>query len=277
MTPSWLARSGRAIVFVLATLWLLVVLIPLYYMVLATFRSQSTYLTANPWLPKGGLTLSTYRLVFGAGEGRYLLNSVIVSVTCIALTVTLSLLAAFRVVRNKTRGAGSVLKLFLFGLAVPQQAIIVPLYLLVVHVHLYDKLEGLILVMSAAAIPVSVFIMVGFVRDIPPPLIEAMQIDGASEWRVFWRLIWPLSRPVLATLAIYNGLNVWNNFLLPLVLTQSTSNAVLPLGLYKFQGQFGVNVPAIMAAVLVSMLPLVVLFASMRRQVIQGLGGLSLR
>ena len=143
--------------------------------------------------------------------------------------------------------------------------------------HLYDTLFALILTLSAAAIPVSVLIMVSFVRDIPREMIGAMLVDGGSEWTVFRRLVWPLSRPVLATLAIYNGLNVWNNFLLPLVLTQSGSVAVLPLGLTKLEGLYSINVPAVMAGVLLSVLPLLILFVLMRRQVMNSLGGLVAR
>jgi hypothetical protein len=95
-------------------------------------------------------------------------------------------------------------------------------------------------------------VMVSFVRDIPRELIGAMLVDGGTEWTVFRRLIVPLSKPVLATLAIYDGLNVWNNFILPLVLTQSNNVAVLPLGLTKLEGQYAINVPAVMAAVLLS-------------------------
>ncbi|HTU07776.1 MAG TPA: carbohydrate ABC transporter permease, partial [Trebonia sp.] len=167
--------------------------------------------------------------------------------------------------------------LMLFGLAIPVQAIIVPIYVLIYKMHLYDTLFALILVLSAAAIPVSVLIMVSFVRDIPRELIAAMLVDGGNEWTVFRRLIWPLSRPVLATLAIYNGLNVWNNFLLPLVLTQSNNVAVLPLGLTKLEGLYSVNVPAVMAGVLLSVLPLLVLFVIMRRQVMNSLGGVVAR
>jgi raffinose/stachyose/melibiose transport system permease protein len=167
--------------------------------------------------------------------------------------------------------------ILLLGLAIPIQAIMVPLYLLIYKLHLYDTLAALILTLSAAAIPVSVLIMVSFLRDIPRELIGAMLVDGGSEWTVFRRLIVPLSRPVLATLSIYNGLNVWNNFLLPLILTQSNSVAVLPLGLYKFEGQYAVNVPAVMAAVLLSVLPLLVLFVLMRRQVMRSLGAVAVR
>lgn len=271
------ARAGRLAALLLATAWLLIVVAPLYYMVLATFRTQGTYLTANPWVPSGGLSLSSYSTVFSAGLGGYLLNSVILTASCIAATVTISLAAAYRIVRRSARWVHASFMLMLFGLAIPVQAIIVPLYLMIYKMHLYDTLFALVLTLSAAAIPVSVLIMVSFVRDIPRDLIDAMLVDGGTEWTVFRRLIWPMSRPVLATLAIYNGLNVWNNFILPLVLAQSNGVAVLPLGLTKLQGLYSVNVPAVMAGVLLSVLPLLVLFVFMRRQVMTSLGGVAAR
>jgi raffinose/stachyose/melibiose transport system permease protein len=270
-------RAGKAVAFVLATVWLVIVVAPLYYMVLASFRTQGTYLTANPWVPSGGLSAGSYGTVLGAGLGRYLLNSVLLTAACVAATVTISLGAAFRIVRRTSRAVSVAFSVMLFGLAIPIQAIIVPIYVLIYKMHLYDTLFALILTLSAAAVPVSVLIMVSFVRDIPREMIGAMLVDGASEFTVFRRLIWPLSRPVLATLSIYNGLNVWNNFLLPLVLTQSTNVAVLPLGLTKLEGLYSVNVPAVMAGVLISVLPLLVLFVLMRRQVMNSLGGLVVR
>jgi len=268
---------GRVVAFVLATAWLVVVIAPIYYMVLASFRSQGNYLTENPWLPSGGLTVSEYGTVFGAGLGRYLVNSAILTAVCVLLTLSISLGAAFRIVRRSTRAAGVSFRILLLGLAIPIQAIIVPLYLLVYKLHLYDTLFALMLTMSAAAVPLSVLIMVSFVRDIPRELIGAMLVDGGTEWTVFRRLIVPLSTPVLATVAIYDGLDVWNNFILPLVLTQSNSVAVLPLGLTKLEGQYAINVPAIMAAVLLSVLPLVVLFIVMRKQVMRSLGSVVMR
>lgn len=270
-------RTGKAVAIFLATIWLVIVIAPLYYMILASFRTQGTYLTANPWIPAGGLSTSSYSTVFGAGLGTYLLNSVILTAVCIAVTVTISLAAAYRIVERRSRAVSASFMVMLFGLAIPVQAIIVPIYVLIYKMHLYDTLFALILTLSAAAIPVSVLIMVSFVRDIPRELISAMLVDGGNEWTVFRRLIWPLSRPVLATLAIYNGLNVWNNFLLPLVLTQSNNVAVLPLGLTKLEGMYSVNVPAVMAGVLLSALPLVVLFVIMRRQVMNSLGGVIAR
>ncbi|MHB1598563.1 MAG: carbohydrate ABC transporter permease [Acidimicrobiales bacterium] len=277
MSARWRIRPWSTLTFFLGTCWLVVVLAPIYFMVLASLRTQGDYLTANPWLPTGPLTTSEYSTVFSAGLGTYLVNSVVVTASCIVLTVALSLGASFRMVRRTTRASGAFLKVLLFGLAVPIQAIIVPLYLLVDKMHLYDTLQALILVMSASAIPVSVLIMLSYIRDIPRELLDAMSIDGANEWKVFAKLIWPLSLPVLATVAIYDGLNVWNNFLLPLILTQSSSVSVLPLGLYKFEGTYGIDVPAILAAVVLSVLPLLVLYVGMRRQLVRGIGGFSIR
>lgn len=270
--------GGRLLSVLFATIWLVIVVAPLYYMVLASFRAQADYMTANPWIPSSGLTFSSYSTVFAAGLGHDLVNSVILTVACIILTVVLSLGAAFRVVRRNSRWVGASFSVILFGLAIPVQAIVVPLYIMMVKMHLYDTLYALILTLTAAAIPVSVLIMVSFVRDIPRELISAMLIDGGTEWTVFRQLIWPLSRPVMATLAIYNGLNVWNNFLLPLVLTTSNGKAVLPLGLTMLSGSLtGANTPAELAGVLLTALPLVVLFIFMRRQVMSSLGGIVAR
>jgi raffinose/stachyose/melibiose transport system permease protein len=271
-------RPARLLPVLFATIWLVIVVAPLYYMVLASFRAQADYMTSNPWVPGGGLTFSSYSTVFAAGLGHDLVNSVIITVACIAATVILSLGAAFRIVRRNSRWVGASFSVILFGLAIPVQAIVVPLYILMVKMHLYDTLYALILTLTAAAIPVSVLIMVSFVRDIPRELISAILIDGGTEWTVFRQLIWPLSRPVMATLAIYNGLNVWNNFLLPLVLTTSNNKAVLPLGLTTLSGSLtGANTPAELAGVLLTALPLVVLFIFMRRQVMNSLGGIVAR
>ena len=273
--PAWL-RPGRVVSFVLVNIWLLIVLIPLYYMLLSSFRSEDSYQIDNQWLPVGGLTFSSYTKAWEVGMAHYLLNSVILTVACVVLSVVLSLGMAYRVVRRNSRWVGVSFSVILFGLAIPVQAIVVPLYIMMVKMHLYDTIYALILTLTASAIPVSVLIMVSFVRDIPRELISAMLIDGGTEWTVFRQLIWPLSRPVMATLAIYNGLNVWNNFLLPLVLTLNNST-VLPLGLTHLQGSFSNDVPAVLAAVVLSALPLVVLFIMMRRQVMNSLGGIVAR
>ena len=157
------------------------------------------------------------------------------------------------------------------GLAIPQQAVVIPVYLMIIRMRMYDTLTAIILPSIAFAIPLSVLVISNFIRDIPKELFESMRLDGASEWRTLWSLAAPLTRPALITVTIYQGLLIWNGFLLPLILTQSPSQRTLPLALWTFQGQYSVNVPAVLASVVLTTLPILVLYALGRRQMLSGL------
>jgi ABC-type glycerol-3-phosphate transport system permease component len=274
------SKPLRAVGVVLATIWLVFVLVPIYYMILTSFRSESQYLSANPWLPTGGLSTSSYSAVFqGSGIATDFRNSAEFAAGTIALVVGLSLAAAWRIVTHPSRFGRLSFRLLLAGLAIPIQAIVIPIFVIVVKLHIYDKLYTLVLVTAASLCSVSVLLMVSYVRGIPRELFDAMRVDGASEWTIFLRLVVPMSRPIIATVSIYAGLGAWNNFLLPLILTQSNNDTVLPLGLFKFStaSEYGVNVPVVMAAVLLSVLPLLALYIGLRRQFVKGLGGLALQ
>jgi raffinose/stachyose/melibiose transport system permease protein len=114
-------------------------------------------------------------------------------------------------------------------------------------------------------------VLSNFIRDVPKELFESMRVDGATEWRTLWSLAFPMTRPALVTVAIYNGLAIWNGFLLPLILTQSPDQRLLPLALWTFQGQYSVNIPAVLAAVVLTTLPILILYVVGRRQLLSGL------
>jgi ABC-type glycerol-3-phosphate transport system permease component len=171
-------------------------------------------------------------------------------------------------------------RLILFGLAVPIQAVLIPIYVIMVKLQLYDTLIGLVLVTSAAQMAVAVLLTVNYVRLIPAELFDAMAVDGASERTVFLQLVWPMARPVVGVVSIFAGLGAWNNFILPLILTQSTSTTVLPLGLFQISttnSGYGVNVPIVMAGVVFSVMPLLFLYIALRRQFVKGIGGFALQ
>jgi len=252
--------------------WLVVIALPLYWIVITSFTSQDTYFDHNPLVPTTHPTLENYQFVLDAGFVRYFVNSVIVTVGAVVPAVLMSFMAAFAIVRG---GGGRFLTavngLFLMGLAIPLQAVVIPIYLIIIEMHLYDSLTAMILPSIAFALPLSVLVLSNFIRDVPRELFESMRLDGCSEWGTMWRLAFPLTRPALVTVTIYNGLTIWNNFLLPLILTQSTERRTLPLALWSFQGQYSVNVPAIMAAVLLTTLPILLLYVVGRRQLVSGL------
>ena len=186
--------------------------------------------------------------------------------------VAVAFMAAYAIVRGTgNRWLRSFNGLFLLGLAIPLQAVIIPVYLIIIRLQLYDALTAIILPSIAFAIPLSVLVLSNFIRDVPRELFESMRMDGATEWGTLWRLAFPLTRPALVTVTIYNALGIWNGFLLPLVLTQSPDKRTMPLALWTFQGQFGVNVPAIAASVTLTTVPIVLMYAIGRRQLLSGL------
>lgn len=255
-----------------ALFWTAIVVVPIYWLVVTSLRSQSDFTSDSPLALPSHPTLDSYRTVLDGDFTTYLLNSVIVTAGTVVIAVAVALMAAFSIVRNAgTRFSRVSFRLFLLGLAIPLQAVIIPVYLLIIRMHLYDSLLAIVLPSAAFALPITVMILVSFLRDVPRSLFEAMIVDGAGDWRMLWSLAAPLARPALMTVAVYDGLQVWNGFLFPLILTQSGDKAVLPLALTLFRGQFGIDVPATMAAVVLSTLPMLALFILARRQLVAGL------
>ncbi len=253
-------------------LWLVIVLVPIYWIVITSFKTQNNYFVINPLVPPSHPTMDNYKLVIQSDFPRYFLNSVIVTVGAVVPAVLVAFMAGYAIVRAGNRWfLRSVNWLFIMGLAIPLQAAIIPIYLIIIRLHLYDTLLAIILPSIAFAVPLSVLVMSNFIRDVPKELFESMRMDGASEWGTLWHLAFPLTRPALVTVTIYNGLAIWNGFLLPLILTQNPDRRTLPLALWSFQGQYSVNVPAVLASVMLTTLPILILYAVGRRQLLSGL------
>ncbi|MGS2591665.1 carbohydrate ABC transporter permease [Streptomyces hebeiensis] len=253
-------------------LWLVVVAVPLYWTLITSLKAQSRYYASNPLVPSGDPTLDNYRLVIESDFLRYFLNSVVVTAGAVVPAVVFSFMAAYAIVRGwRMRVLRAMNGLFLMGLAIPLQATVIPVYLIIIRLRLYDTLLALILPSIAFAIPLSVLVLANFIRDVPKELFDSMRVDGATEWTTLWRLAAPLTRPAILTVTIFNALTIWNGFLLPLVLTQTPERRTLPLALWTFQGQYGVNVPAVLAAVVLTTLPVLILYAFGRRQLLSGL------
>jgi raffinose/stachyose/melibiose transport system permease protein len=252
-------------------IWLAIIILPIYYVVITSLKTQAGYFGQNPLAVPTSPTLENYQLVLEKDFATYFMNSVIVTLGSVIPTVLISFMASFAIVRGSGRFLKLVNGMFLMGLAIPLQATIIPISLMIIRLNLYDSLLALMLPSIAFAIPLTVLILSNFIRDVPNELFESMRLDGCSEWQTMWRLALPLTRPAIVTVAIYNGLHVWNGFLLPLVLTQCPSLRVLPLGLWSFQGEFSVNIPAVLASVMLSTLPILVLYVIGRRQLLAGL------
>ncbi|MCY1141147.1 carbohydrate ABC transporter permease [Actinoplanes sp. Pm04-4] len=265
MSYNWLGGG-------LSWVWLFIVMLPIYWIVITSFKTQDNYFFTNPLVPSSDLTFENYKTVIENDFVRYFFNSVVVTLGAVLPAVLISFMAAYAIVRGSaSRLLRGMNWIFLMGLAIPLQAVIIPVYLIIIRLKMYDTLAAIILPSIAFAIPLSVLVLSNFIRDVPKELFESMRMDGASEWGTMWRLAFPLTRPALVTVLIYNALGIWNGFLLPLVLTQSPEQRTIPLALTAFQGQFGVNIPAIAASVTLTTLPIVLLYAIGRRQLLSGL------
>ncbi|WP_026923979.1 carbohydrate ABC transporter permease [Glycomyces arizonensis] len=254
-----------------AWIWLAIIIVPIYYIFVTSLRPQEDYYAENPLSWPSNATLDAYNRVLENDFVRFFLNSVVVTAVSVAVSLAVSLMAAYVVVRSRDWFGRNLFRVALLGIAIPIQAAIIPVYYLIVQLGLYDTLAALILPSIAFAIPLTLLILTNFLREIPESLFESMRMDGATEWRILVRLVVPLSRPALATVGVYQALQVWNGFLFPLVLTQSSSTRVIPLSLWSFQGQFGVDVPAVLAAVVLSVLPMLAAYIVARRQLVSGL------
>ncbi|GAA3782581.1 carbohydrate ABC transporter permease [Streptomyces chiangmaiensis] len=264
--PNHLAGVGSVV-------WLFLVGLPLYVMLVATVQPQSEYTQNGPLSFPHSFTSDNYTGAFGSGFGQYFLNTVVVTVCVVGLVLLLVPPLAFAIIRSRSRITSQVFRLFLLGLAIPAQAVIVPMFYLISKAGLYDNLLGVILPTAAFCLPMSALVLSGAMRDISPELFEAMAMDGATPRRMFFQLVVPLSKGGLSTVVVFSALQAWNGFLFPLVLTQSDSTKVITLGLYNFQTEHGINIPGLLAAVVLSMVPVLLVYLFARRALIQGLMG----
>lgn len=251
--------------------WLAITVIPLYYIVVTSFRPKEDYYTENPLSIPANPTFSAYSQVLANNFGQYIFNSLFITTITVAITLVACVMAAYVIVRRRTKFVQMVFRLFLLGIAIPIQATIIPVYLMILEMGLYDTLWALILPSIGFAIPITILILTNFMRDIPKELFESMTVDGATDLQILRRLVLPMSAPALVTVGIYDALNVWNAFLFPLILTQSTNNRVLPLSLFNYQGEFNMNIPPVLAAVVLSVIPLFVAYILGRKQMVAGL------
>ncbi|WP_093802602.1 carbohydrate ABC transporter permease [Streptomyces sp. Wb2n-11] len=264
--PHYLAGAGSLV-------WLLLVGLPLYVMLAATVQTRTEYARNGPLALPESFTFDNYTGAFSGGFGQYLVNTFIVTASVIALVLLLVPPLAFAIVRSRSRITSGVFRLFLLGLAIPAQAVIVPMFYLISKAGLYDNLIGVILPTAAFCLPISALILSGAMRDISPELYEAMAIDGAPPRQIFFRLVLPLSKGGLSTIVVFSALQAWNGFLFPLVLTQSESTKLITLGLYDFQTEYGINIPGLLAAVVLSTVPVLLVYLFARRALVQGLMG----
>ena len=247
------------------------VIAPIYFLVLGSFKSVEEFFSAPFGLPQH-FSLDNYRRAWTeASISTTIRNSAIVTVSAVLISTVVSCLASYAIARLPFRGSLALRLLFVGGLIVPVQLIMVAIFIIMRWIGLLGSLGSLILVYSTFGIPLGVLVLVGFFQALPKELSEAATIDGASDFQTFMRIILPLSMAPILTVVILNGVWIWNDFFIALVLSTKPSVETLPLGILNFFGVYSTEWGLIFASVVLSALPVVALYLLMTRRFIAGM------
>lgn len=246
----------------------LTVLVPLYFTIVTALKTPATAGTFA--LPQEWNWVNFADAWVKVDYPRAALNSAIVTVLAVVLTLLSNTFVAYAIARNMDKPFFKALYyFFIAAMFVPFPVVMLPIAKQMGGMHL-DNQVGLILLYVVLGLGTNLFIATGFIRSIPISLEEAARIDGASTWKIFWTIIFPLMGPINATIAILTALWAWNDFMLPLILLTDQSNQTIPLAQYVFSSQFATNYPMAFASYLMAMAPILIVYIFAQRWVVSG-------
>lgn len=261
-------KAVEATSHVLLSIWSIIVIVPFLWVVLSSFKTTKEILASPFSLPAHWRFDNYVHAWTDAGIRQFFLNTVIVVGVALVLVMSLGSMCAYVLARFKFPGARFIYYLMLAGLTFPIFLAIVPLFFVLKNIELINTLPGLIMVYVAFALPFTVFFLYAFFKTLPDDVYEAALIDGAGEWRAFFRVMLPMARPGMAAVAIFNFLGLWNQFLLPVALNTDPSRYVLTQGMAEFASQAGyaVDFGALFAAVVITVVPVLIVYVIFQRR-----------
>lgn len=249
------------------------ILVPLSWMIFTAFKTKKEVFGNPAGLPES-FFLGNFKRALSSGIEQYFLNSLIVAMVSVVAIVIISLFAAYALARLNFKGKYGIYMLIIVAYAVPMHAVLVPMFQLLDKFGLLNNLIGLILPYIAFGIPFTVILLYAFFLEFPTELEEAAKLDGLSPMQIIFKIVLPLSKPAMLSAGIFQLVFVWNEFLIALLILTSKGVKTLPLGLTAFQGQYSSDWGAIMAAVLISALPIIILFLFIQKHFVRSLTGM---
>jgi ABC-type glycerol-3-phosphate transport system permease component len=274
MTAARLPRLRESPAYLLLAAYSVLILVPLLWMIVASVKTRGELFT-KPFSLPSKLNWEGYQHAFAGGLIHYLGNSLIVTAASVILIIVVGGLAAYALARIRFAGRNVVYGLVIAAYAIPLHGILVPLYDTLVKLDLTNSYFGLILPYVTFGLPFAISVLYAFFLDFPVELVEAAQIDGCSDFGALWRIVVPLSAPAIASVAIFQGVQIWNEFLLALVVISDDARKTVPLGLVAFRGNYVSDWTAILASITVTSLPMLILFIAFQKQFIRSLAGAS--
>ena len=270
------ARLDAALVWIALAAGAVVMAFPIYWMFATAVRPRTEIFDPHVSLLPGHVTWSNFPPLWrNYPLGTWIANSVTIAVIAVALTVFVNLLCGYTFAKFRFFGRNVLFFAILGALMIPIQVILVPLFLVISQLGLLNSYWGVILPRAAEAF--GIFMVRQFMVSIPDELLEAARLDGASELSIFFRIVVPLSKPIIAVLVIFTFMWRWNDFALPLVVLMDQDMYTVQLGLNILKGQYNTEWTNIMAIALLSLTPMLVIFAFFQRYFVQGIAGSGLK
>jgi ABC-type glycerol-3-phosphate transport system permease component len=272
-----LAMPGRAALIGGMTLLALSAIFPIYFMLANAFRTRDQWAASKLALPTA-LSLDNFGQAWAATNGGgYVVNSLIVTIATVLLSVALATTAGYSFAKLRWRASRLTFFFVLAWMAVPPLLLMVPIYVEMVDLGLVNTYWSVVLLYSALNLPFNAYLMTAFFRAIPDELIEAAWVDGASVHAIFARIMAPLSVPAIVTIIIFNVLYVWNEFVFALLLLQSDDVKTLMPGLLQLQGRFFFEYPTLLAGLLIASLPMVAVYLIFQRYLVRAIAAGALK
>jgi len=257
--------------YVLLGLWSLLVLIPLWVMVVNSFKPSLDIFRDPFGLPIEATTAGYQALLASGGFFTYFVNSLLITTGSILGVLALASAAAYGLANWNSRTSRYLLLVFLAGMMIPIRIASINLLGLVKDLGLMDSLSGLFPIYVAMGLPMGIFVLTEFIKSVPKEILNAARIDGAGTSRIFLQIILPLIRPALATVAIFNLVNLWNDLWFPLIIIRSDDQRTLMLGVTRLFGQYQTDWNKVLAVLTSASVPIILLYLLLSKQFIKGL------
>jgi len=274
-----MTNVSKYVLYAAAIFWAFTQIYPIFFLFMSSLKDNRSIIV-NVFSPPGPLNIhpENYAIVW-SGEyqritvGRYLLNSAIVTSVSTVISVMIAMMAGYALARYYKRFFSILSDVFLALIAIPVHAVVIPLFFVINNLGLLNTYPGLILPYVSFALPFSILIAKAFFRSFPKEVEEAARIDGASEWSLLMRVVFPISRPLLAVLAIINFPFFWNELMFSIVAVTSNDMKTLPVGILAFRGRPEAEPrwDMMFAGMAISTIPLIIFYMLFQRQIIKGI------
>ncbi len=267
-------KISSGLLYTVLTIYSMLVALPLFWMMISSTKTVRE-IFATPFSFPPQPKWSNFSMVWNKGIADYMLNSLLVVSISVTIIVVVSGLAAYAMARMRFPGRLPIYLMIMAGYAIPIHTVLVPIYIMENTFHMLNQYIGLIGPYVAFAIPFSVLLLYSFFMEFPQDLEDAAHLDGCNTFQMVARVVLPLSMPGLSSVAIFQGVFLWNEFLLALIVITDDAKKTLPLGLTVFQGEWSTNWPSLLAAITLATLPLLLLYILLQKQFINSLTGFS--